>query len=102
MEKQKTGKGLTVLAKMRLELFYAHQFNYNKLLRERMDTFDEDGTIEMINADGTKYQQSGRKFITDTITYFVNKDQPVWYMKCAELKKILDAYDEKFITPHAS
>ena len=76
MERQTVGKGLTVLEKMRLELFYAHQYNYHTLIRERMDIFDDDGTIEITNADGTKYRQSGRKFITNTITYFEKKDQP--------------------------
>ena len=102
MGKQTVGKGLTVLEKMRLELFYAHQYNYHTLISERMDTFDEDGTIEITNADGTKYRQSGRKFITDHITYFEKKDQPVWYKICAELKKVLDEYDEKFNSEHPS
>lgn len=96
MEKQKTGKGLTVIAKMRLELFYAHQYNYHKLMRERVDTFDEDGTTEITKEDGTKYRQGGRKFITDTIRYFEKKDDAHYYRMCAKLKKVLDEYDEKF------
>ena len=96
MGKQTVGKGLTVLEKMRLELFYAHQYNYHTLIRERVSTFDEDGTLEITNADGTKYRQSGRKFIADHIRYFEKKDQPVWYKMCADLKKVQDEYDEKF------
>ena len=88
MEKKKIiQKGLTVLEKMRLELFYAHQYNYHTLIRERVSIFDEDGSVEIVNADGTKYRQTGRKFIGDCMKYFEGKDQPVYYKMCAKLKK---------------
>ena len=96
--KRNTNKkiGLTPLEEARLELFYAHQYNYHTLIKQRMSTFDPDGSLKITNADGTKYRQDGRKWIEDHISYFEKKDDPVWYKMCAKLKEVLDEYDDKF------
>ena len=87
---------LTAYDKLWLKLFHAHLFNYNTLIRERTSTFEPNGEVELTNADGTKYRQDGRKWITDHIRYFEEKDDPLYYRMCAKLKEVLVEYDERF------
>ena len=95
-QKKKQTPGLTPLEEARLELFYAHQYNYHTLIRQRMATFDTDGSLEITKADGTKQRQDGRKWIEDHIRYFEKKDDTVWYKMRAKLTEVLDEYDDKF------
>lgn len=88
--------GLSRIEKARLDLFYAHQYNYHTIVRERLNAFDADGAIELTNADGTRYRENGRKWINDHIRYFREKDNTPWYKMCAKLKDVLDEYDSKF------
>lgn len=87
---------LTASDKIWLKLFHAHLYNYRTLILERTSTFDGDGSVEITNADGVKYRLDGRKWITDHIRYFEEKDDPHYYRMCAKLKEVLDEYDERF------
>ena len=68
------GPGLTHIEKLQLELFYAHQYNYYIMIRERASTFDADGSVELTRKDGSKYRQDGRRWITAHIKHFEERD----------------------------
>lgn len=95
-ERAQSSGGLTPVERARLELFYAHQYNYQTLIRNRIGVFDSDGSLEITRQNGTKYRQDGRAWINEHIRYFEAKDYAVWYRYCARLKEVLDEYDDKF------
>ena len=89
---------LTESDKIWLKLFHAHLYNYRTLILERTSTFEPNGEVELTNDNGVKYRLNGRKWITDHIRYFEEKDDQHYYRMCAKLKEVLDEYDEKFKT----
>ncbi len=87
--------GLNPLEKAKLELFHAHLYAYHQLRRYGPNLFEEDGTI-ITTDNNVEYRRDGRDFIMKVIKFFEDKDQPVYYKKCAKLKNVLDDYDVKF------
>ena len=87
---------LTELERLKVKLAHAHNYYYWNLIRYGPNLFETDGTIYLRKTDGTRMKHPGRELILDTIAYFESRDVSEFYMKCARLKKVLDAYDERF------
>ncbi len=87
---------LTELERARANLAHAHNYYYWNLIRYGPNLFEDDGNIRLRKKDGTTNKHQGRELILDTIKYFEGRDESYFYQKCARLKKVMDAYDERF------
>jgi hypothetical protein len=97
MESQKSNLSpQTELEKLRSKFFQKGISYYKELMKEGLKRFDKSGDLEIVNADGTSYMQSGDKFIEELIKYFESKDSGPYYRMCADLKKLLNVYFKKF------
>ena len=63
-----------------------------------MDCFDEQGRVTVTNSDGVDELYNGRHFILVMMDFFESEDKAFCYRICAEIKEVLDEYDEKFMT----
>ena len=79
-----------------VNLAHAHNYYYHNLVKYGPNLFEDDGSIYLRAKDRTRNNHPGRELILDTIKYFEGRDHSYFYMKCARLKKILDAYDKRF------
>lgn len=79
------------------KLFQAQHINFHWLKKYGPNAFEDDSTLLTIT-DGVERRHAGRQFILKTMIYFEIQDQPVFYRWCATLKRVLDAYDERFKT----
>lgn len=96
MATEKRKQQLRELERARVNLAHAHNYYYWKLVQYGPNLFEEDGDIFLRKKDGTRNKHPGRQLILDTIEYFESHDVSEFYMKCARLKKVLDAYDKRF------
>ncbi|TAH40071.1 MAG: hypothetical protein EYC69_11715 [Bacteroidetes bacterium] len=87
---------LTEKEEQELAHFYMVRKSARALMNYRVNAFDEDGTLEVVDDYGRRSRYNGQKYIEDHIRYFEKKDHPVWYRLCAKLKLVQDEYDEKF------
>lgn len=70
---------------------------YNKLMTFGIHIFDDQGRIKAVDFLTKKEEKmSGAIFIKDLIAYFVEQDYELSYLRCAELKKLLDEHRKKF------
>ena len=88
---------LTAEEEASLRLFGHYMADYRKLRRYRMECFDEQGKVIVVNKkNGIEELQDGRKFILDNLAFFEAEGEAYCLRICAELKPVLDEYDAKF------
>ena len=80
-----------------LEIFHAHHLHYRWLKKYGPNMFETDSSL-LTDDKGVEKRQDGRVFILRTLVYFETGDEPVYYRICAVLKKVLDAYDDRYKT----
>jgi hypothetical protein len=95
MVRKRTFK-LTSEEEQSLVHFYMVRGTARALIEHRVNAFDEDGTLAVVNDHGRRFRYNGRKYIEDHIRYFEKEDHATWYRLCAKLKLVQDEYDEKF------
>lgn len=96
MPTYKKTSNVTELERAKVNLANAHNYYYWKLIQYGPNLFEDDGSIYLRKKEGTRNKHPGRELILDTIKYFESRDISYFYLKCARLKKVLDAYDERF------
>lgn len=97
MESQKSKLNPQTELEKLLTKFFKNGINhYKELMKEGLKRFDKIGEVEIVNGDGTRYKQSGDKFIEELIKYFEFKDSAPYYRMCGDLYKLLNVYYKKF------
>jgi len=86
------------IGRMKTELFLAYYENYMLITKRRLKLFEKDGTIVFSRDDGSTYHSDGRRWLVAHLRYFEQRDEPVFYKICSEIKNVLDEYDAKFKT----
>lgn len=69
----------------------------NRIRKLGLAMFDENGQLLVRDHIHLKRQQmSGDIFLTELIDYWIEQDAPYAYRFCAQIKELLDAYNQKF------
>ena len=80
-----------------LKEFVHYISDYKKLRKRRMNCFNEQGNVIMLDRrNGKEELCNGRDFILNNMAFFEREDKAYCYNICADLKKVLDEYDAKF------
>lgn len=87
---------LTCEEKEQFRIFTEYVDNFTRLRNRRIKDFDKNGMVEVRNKKGVLELVNGRDFICEMMEYFVKEDEGYCYRYCAELKIILDEYNDKF------
>lgn len=78
-------------------IYVNNLWSYRRLIRFGLYNFDSQGRVFIEHAEDQKQEMiSGRDFLVELIQYFEKKDEPYAYLYCANLKELLDEYNQKF------
>ncbi len=86
------------IGRLKIELFMAYHDNYMLITKRRLKLFEKDGTVGLTRDDGSIHHSDGRRWLMAHMKYFEQRDEPVFYKICSEIKNVLDEYDAKFKT----